>query len=106
MPTVPCSQTLAMTPQPTPQYGQVVRVMAPLIWLFISRILLIPVVAGIAYEYIRFTAKHMDNPIIRAMIVPNLMLQHLTTREPDSGMLEVAIESFKTMRKAEQDFIA
>jgi uncharacterized protein YqhQ len=73
-----------------------------LIWLFISRILLIPVVAGIAYEYIRFTAKHMDNPIVRALIVPNLMLQHLTTRQPDLTMIEVAIVAFKRVLVSEK----
>jgi uncharacterized protein YqhQ len=74
----------------------------PLILLFLSRIVLIPVVAGIAYEFIRFTAKNMHNPIIRAIIVPNLMLQHLTTREPDTTMLEVAIMAFKRVLVSEQ----
>ena len=73
-------------------------------WRLASRILLIPVIAGIAVEYIRWTANHLDSPIVRVMIKPNLALQSLTTREPDNSMLEVAIESFKTMRKAEQDF--
>jgi uncharacterized protein YqhQ len=67
----------------------------PLVWLLLSRVLLIPVIAGIAYEYIRFTAKHMSNPIVRAIVVPNLALQHLTTREPDHTMIEVAIVAFK-----------
>jgi len=61
----------------------------------LSRVIGIPVVAGIAYELIRFTAKHIDNPIIRILIKPNLALQHLTTREPDLEMLEVAIAAFK-----------
>jgi uncharacterized protein YqhQ len=42
---------------------------------------------------------------VRFLIRPNLALQALTTREPDRGMLEVAIESFKTMRKAEQELV-
>jgi uncharacterized protein YqhQ len=74
-------------------------------WRLASRILLIPVLAGIAVEYIRWTANHLDSPIVRVMIKPNLALQSLTTREPDSSMLEVAIASFKTMRQAEQDFV-
>ena len=73
-------------------------------WRLASRILLIPVIAGIAVEYIRWTANHLDSPLVRILIKPNLALQSLTTREPDSSMLEVAIESFNTMRQAEQDF--
>lgn len=73
-------------------------------WRLTSRILLIPVIAGIAVEYIRWTANHLDSPLVRFLIKPNLALQSLTTREPDASMLEVAIESFKTMRKAEQEF--
>ena len=69
-----------------------------------SRIILIPVLAGIAVEYIRWTANHLDSPFVRLLIKPNLALQSLTTREPDTSMLEVAIESFKTMRQAEQEF--
>jgi uncharacterized protein YqhQ len=61
----------------------------------VSRIVLLPVVAGIAYEFIRFTAKYQANPIIRLLIRPNLALQKLTTREPDMGMLEVAITAFE-----------
>jgi uncharacterized protein YqhQ len=73
-------------------------------WRLASRVLLIPVIAGIAVEYIRWTANHLDSPLVRLLIKPNLALQSLTTRQPDTSMLEVAIESFKTMRKAEQDF--
>ncbi|MFN8378617.1 MAG: DUF1385 domain-containing protein [Anaerolineae bacterium] len=64
-------------------------------WLLLSRVLLVPVIAGIAYEFIRFTANHMENPIIKLVIIPNLALQHLTTRQPDLTMLEVAIAAFK-----------
>lgn len=77
----------------------------PMFWRLASRVLLIPVLAGIAVEYIRWTANHLDSPIVRLMIKPNLALQSLTTREPDHSMLEVAIESFKTMRKAEQEIV-
>jgi uncharacterized protein YqhQ len=73
-------------------------------WRLASRIILIPVLAGIAVEYIRWTANHLDLPFVRLLIKPNLALQSLTTREPDTSMLEVAIESFKTMRQAEQEF--
>jgi uncharacterized protein YqhQ len=70
--------------------------------LILSRVIGIPIVAGIAYELIRFTAKHIDNPIIRVMIKPNLALQHLTTRNPDMQMLEVAIAAFKRVLVSEQ----
>jgi len=76
----------------------------PILWRLLSRILLIPVLAGIAVEYIRWTANHLDSPLVRFLIKPNLALQSLTTREPDASMLEVAIESFNTMRRAEQEF--
>jgi len=75
-------------------------------WRLASRILLIPVIAGIAVEYIRWTANHLDSALVRFLIKPNLALQSLTTRQPDNSMLEVAIESFNTMRQAEQDFVA
>jgi uncharacterized protein YqhQ len=77
----------------------------PMFWRLASRVLLIPVLAGIAVEYIRWTANHLDSPIVQFLIKPNLALQSLTTREPDRSMLEVAIASFKTMRNAEQDVV-
>ena len=63
----------------------------PLVWRIALRVLLLPVVAGIAYEAIQFSARHLDNPAIRAIIAPNLLFQRLTTREPDWSMLEVSI---------------
>ncbi len=78
----------------------------PLAWRLVSRVLLIPVLAGIALEYIRWTANHLDSPLVRWLIKPNLALQHLTTREPDASMLEVAIQSFKAMRTAEAEIKA
>ena len=57
----------------------------------ITRLLLVPLVAGIAYEIIRFSAAHDEKPIMRALIWPGLMLQKLTTRQPDDGMVECAI---------------
>jgi uncharacterized protein YqhQ len=68
----------------------------------LSRVLLLPVVAGIAYEFIRFKAKHQENGIIRLFIKPNLALQRLTTREPDEGMLAVAIAAFEQMMAFEK----
>ena len=74
----------------------------PLHWRIISRILLIPFVSGIAYEYIRFAANTMDrSALMRWLIKPNLWLQKLSTREPDLEMLEVSITAFNTMLAAE-----
>ncbi len=75
----------------------------PLHWRLLTRILLLPVVSGIAYEYIRFAANHMDeSALVRALIKPNLALQKLTTREPSEDMLEVSIKAFNLMYAAEQ----
>jgi uncharacterized protein YqhQ len=74
----------------------------PLAWRFASRILMIPVLAGMAYEYIRWTSNHLNSPIVRALVKPGLALQRLTTRQPDEKMLEVAIAAFQAMRKAEE----
>ncbi len=75
----------------------------PLHWRLITRILLLPVVSGLAYEYIRFAARHMDDSaFIRALIKPNLALQKLTTREPSEDMLEVSIKAFTLMYEAER----
>ena len=73
-----------------------------LFWRIFSRVLLIPFLAGISYEYIRWTAAHINNRIVKALIYPNLLLQHLTTREPDKKMLEVAITSLKTILNYEE----
>jgi uncharacterized protein YqhQ len=77
----------------------------PVFWRLASRVLLIPVLAGVAVEYIRWTANHLDWKIVQWMIKPNLALQSLTTREPDLQMLEVAIHSFQSMRQAEQEIV-
>ena len=69
----------------------------------LSRIVLIPLVAGIAYEYIRFTNRHRDNPIIRTIAKPNLALQSLTTREPDTSMLEVSIAALERVLETESE---
>ncbi|MCX6029826.1 MAG: DUF1385 domain-containing protein [Chloroflexi bacterium] len=67
----------------------------------LSRIVLIPVVAGIAYEFLRFTAGHVDQPLVRALIAPGLLLQRLTTREPDEAMLECAIAALRPVLAAD-----
>jgi uncharacterized protein YqhQ len=62
-----------------------------------SRLLLIPVLASLAYEYIRLSAKFSAHWLARAIISPNLALQRLTTREPDDGMIEVAMQAFSAL---------
>ena len=65
----------------------------PLEWRIISRIALIPVVAGISYEVIRFAGAHQKGIIGRAVAAPGLLLQRLTTRNPDDQQIEVAIHA-------------
>ena len=72
----------------------------------LSRIILLPVVAGVAYEFIRFTAKNQHNLLIRAITKPNLALQRLTTREPDLEMLAVAITAFEQVLVSENEVSA
>jgi uncharacterized protein YqhQ len=77
----------------------------PMFWRLFSRIVFIPVIAGLAYEYMRWTADRTANPLVRFLIKPNLALQKLTTREPDDNMLEVALTAFNTMYAREQNII-
>ena len=74
----------------------------PAIFQILGRILLIPLMAGVSLEYIRWMANHLHIPIVRWMIKPNLALQKLTTREPDLQMLEVSIRSFNEMMAVEK----
>ena len=75
----------------------------PLLPRLASRLLFIPVLAAVAYEYIRFTARYYDRTWVRPLMWPNLALQRLTTRAPSDGMIEVAIASFEAMRKREEE---
>ncbi len=75
----------------------------PNLWFVVaSRVVLMPVIAGLSYEVIRFAAKNMRRPVVRALIRPGLLLQRLTTREPDLDQLEVAIASLRAVFTAEQ----
>lgn len=73
----------------------------PLFWRVVSRVLLLPLIAGLSYESIRFSARHADSVWLRWMIRPSLALQRLTTREPDDGMLEVAIQALEAVLERE-----
>ena len=68
-----------------------------LLWRVLSRLVLLPVISGIAYEFIRLTARFSDRPWMRVLTRPNLALQRLTTRDPDDGMIEVAIAALKAV---------
>src|SRR5574341_49461 len=68
---------------------------------FASRIVLLPIVAGIAYEYIRLLARNLHQPIARVLVKPQLALQRLTTREPSLDMLEVSLTALKRGLEAE-----
>ena len=73
----------------------------PDLWLrILSRIILLPVVAGIAYEIIRFAGRS-KNSFVKLAIMPGLWLQYLTTREPDGSMIEVAIASLEAVTPEE-----
>jgi uncharacterized protein YqhQ len=59
----------------------------------VSRIVLMPLIAGLSYEFIKYSAKKRGNKIVEALILPGLLLQRLTTREPSDDQLEVAIKA-------------
>ncbi len=67
----------------------------PFWFLVVSRIVLVPIIAGISYEFIRFAGTHQNNIWIRMFNSPNILLQDLTTRQPDEGMIEVAITAIE-----------
>jgi len=75
----------------------------PALWLkILSRLLLLPVVAGVSYEFLRFTGRHFDHLWVRVLAQPGLWLQRLTTAEPTDDMIEVAIASLqRTLDAAE-----
>src|SRR5512132_354064 len=70
-------------------------------WLIASRILLLPVIAGIAYEIIRFAGRHSQNTVLRAVLAPGLWLQRLTTREPSLDQVEVSIRALREVLRLE-----
>jgi uncharacterized protein YqhQ len=69
--------------------------------LILSRILALPLIAGIAYEIIRFAGRHPDNPFLRTLLAPGLWLQRLTTREPSLDQVEVSIRALRVVLRLE-----
>ena len=82
-------------------FSLVPRAGVPLPLLFLSRIVLVPFIAAVAYELVRFGARHYGNALVRAIYAPGLWLQSLTTRPPDRGMLEVSIASLESVLAAD-----
>jgi uncharacterized protein YqhQ len=72
------------------------------VWLIVSRLLGIPVISGVSYECIRLLARHRRNPVVGVLLLPVLYTQKFTTREPEDGMLEVAITAFNAAREGEE----
>jgi uncharacterized protein YqhQ len=70
-------------------------------WLIASRILLLPLIAGIAYELIRFAGKHTGNRILMTLLAPGMWLQRLTTRQPTLDQIEVSIEALREVLQRE-----
>jgi uncharacterized protein YqhQ len=73
-------------------------------WIRIaSRVVAIPLIAGIAYEVLKFGGAHAEHPLMKLIVVPGLALQALTTRYPEPDMIEVAVASFETVLKLESE---
>ncbi|TWJ33348.1 DUF1385 domain-containing protein [Geobacter argillaceus] len=73
--------------------------MIPKLWPFYlkagSRVVLLPLIAGVSYEFLKWSARNDQSPLVRLIIAPGLALQKLTTREPDDSQIEVAIRSME-----------
>jgi len=70
--------------------------------MVLSRILLVPVIAALGYEFIYLTSRHPGNPIMKILLKPGLWLQSLTTQQPDDQQLEVALAALKKVIEIEQ----
>jgi uncharacterized protein YqhQ len=69
----------------------------PIQWIIVTRIAFLPLIAGVAYELIRFAGKHADSKVLMTALAPGLWLQRLTTREPTLDQLEVSIRALRTV---------
>lgn len=72
------------------------------IYKFLSRLVLIPAIAGLSFEFLRFSSKMKDNALIRILIQPGLLIQRLTTREPDDSQIEVAVRALEEVLVIEE----
>ena len=71
-----------------------------------SRIVLVPLIAAISYEIIRFSGAHSTNPLVKFIVYPSLALQSLTTRQPDDAQIEVAIRAMEHAIAVDQGLVA
>ncbi len=76
----------------------------PFIYKALSRVVLLPLIAGISYEFLKWSAKNDQHPLVKMVIAPGLALQRLTTREPDDDQLEVAIRSVQEALEENGDY--
>lgn len=75
----------------------------PVLWLMVlSRVLLLPVIAAVAYEVTSLAGRHTHSPLVRIILAPGLWLQSLTTRKPDDRMLEVSVTALKKVLEQEE----
>src|ERR687898_555587 len=74
-------------------------------WLYMlaSRVIVIPLVAGIAFEFIMWSARHQDSALVQMLVWPGLQMQKLTTREPSDDMVEIAMASLKKVLSMEKE---
>ena len=72
-----------------------------LLWGILSRVIAIPLIAGVSFEMLRLGARFVHTPVMRALMAPGLWLQKITTRPPDRGQIEVAIASFREVLRRE-----
>ncbi len=70
-------------------------------WLILSRIVLVPLIAGISFEIIKFAGRHETNPVVRVIMAPGLALQWMTTRRPDVPQIEVALAALERIVELE-----
>lgn len=75
-------------------------------WRIITRLALLPVIAGLAYEVIKYAGKHKDSKILNTLLAPGLLLQRVTTREPTPDQVEVALVALKAVMEKEEAELA
>ena len=75
----------------------------PFWWLIASRIVLVPLIAAVSYEVIRFSGRHAANPLVALITAPSLVLQSLTTRQPDDDQIEIAIAAMQQAQAADAE---
>ena len=77
-----------------PEIAALPKLLAALVRIA-AKLVLVPIIVGLTYELNRWVGRHDENPFARAVAWPGKQIQHLTTREPDDSMIEVAIEAVK-----------